>query len=90
MRRAARASIADALTVPVVLDEIQAREFSACAKACGLSIEDWILDCARVKAAQVIDAIQATARRARATTRVDNEPNNARDRERRRVARRAA
>jgi hypothetical protein len=70
-------------TVALELSAEQARDFAACADACGLILERWIVECAAVKAADVIDAVQATDRRRRAAELADNEPTNARNRARR-------
>lgn len=74
--------------VRLVLTSAQARDFTACAEAAGLTLERWLLECAAVQAAQVIDALQAPVRRARNAARLVNEAQNAQHRERRALGRR--
>lgn len=40
----------------------QHRNFAACARMCGLGLEAWIVQCADVRAADVIDAVQIAQR----------------------------
>lgn len=72
-----------ASSIVIELTAEQARDFAACAEVAGLTIERWIVECAQVKAADVIDAVQATERQARAE--IAAEPGNTRNRERNRV-----
>jgi hypothetical protein len=73
------------ITLLVTLTAQQQREFTACAKTCGLDLAAWVVQCAAVQAAAVIDALQAPQRHSRAKVLAANEPANARNRERRRV-----
>lgn len=67
----------------LVLTSDQARDFAACAAACGLSTERWIVECAAVHAAAAIDALQAEDRRRRLGRGSDNAALNAKHREQR-------
>lgn len=70
----------------ITIDEVRA--LAACSDTCGLSLGKWILECAQVQAAQVIDAAQATERKVRALRREANSgnPENARRRRERKGA----
>ena len=73
------------ISITLQLTPQQQQDFTACAKTCGLDLAVWIVQCASVQAAAVIDAVQATPRHNRFEKLADNEPINARNRERRRV-----
>lgn len=47
------------------LTEDQVRDFVQCAQACGLTVGQWVIECAEVQAAAVRDAMQAPERRQR-------------------------
>lgn len=49
-------------TLQIILTTQQRNEFTVCARACGLDLEAWIVQCAAVQAAAVIDAMQAPLR----------------------------
>lgn len=49
-------------TLQIKLSAQQRREFGACAQMCGLDLAAWIVQCAEVKAADAIDAMQASQR----------------------------
>jgi len=53
----------------IKLSAHQHHDFAACAEVCGLDLETWILQCADVQAAAVIDAMQAPQRQQRASRR---------------------
>ena len=74
-----------AVTLQVSLTDQQQREFTACAEACGLELVTWLVQCASVQAAAVIDAVQATQRKRRKQELAANEPANSQSRERRRA-----
>jgi hypothetical protein len=46
----------------ITLTPQQQHDFAACAETCGLDLEAWIVQCAAVQAAAVIDALQASQR----------------------------
>jgi hypothetical protein len=46
----------------ITLTSQQQRDFTACAETCGLDLANWIVQCASVQAAAVIDALQAPER----------------------------
>lgn len=69
------------------LDANQQRDFERCAYAAGMSLRDWIVQCAQVQAANAIDALQAEERRRRRTG--ANAELNAKHREQRRRRREA-
>ena len=50
----------DALLIK--LSAQQHNDFTACARVCGLDLASWIVQCADVKAAAAIDAMQALQR----------------------------
>lgn len=77
---------ADQMKVTIELTETQEREYRACAEASGISIERWIGECAAVKAAAVIDAIQAPMRRDANASRAVNSAVNHRKSQLRRQA----
>lgn len=74
------------MKVTIELTETQEREYRACAETCGMSITRWIEECAAVRAAAVIDAIQAPTRHAANALRVSNSTVNRRTSRRRRQA----
>jgi Tfp pilus assembly protein PilP len=49
----------------IKLTSQQHHAFTTCSETCGLDLETWILQCAEVKAAAVIDALQAPLRKER-------------------------
>lgn len=69
MTRPKRDEVAHAHAVLERLDPYitidQVRDLVRCAEVSGLSVGQWILECARVKAASVIDAAQGADRRRR-------------------------
>jgi hypothetical protein len=71
------------MKVTIDLTETQEREFRACADSAGISIERWIEECAAVKATAVIDALQATTRSIRVSSRMANSAINTRTASRR-------
>lgn len=54
------------------LTEAQERMLTTCADAARAPLDRWILECAIVKAANIIDVLQEDARRQRAETRALN------------------
>jgi len=59
-------------TITLTLTEDQERAFARCADAARVPLERWIVECASVHAANVIDVLQADARRQRAEIRDTN------------------
>lgn len=59
-------------TITLTLTEDQERVFARCADAARVPLERWIVECASVHAANVIDVLQADARRQRAVVRASN------------------
>ncbi len=66
------------MNITIELTDLQEREFTACADACGMSLTRWIEECATVKAAAVIDAIQIPIRAQRNSSMLSNATINAR------------
>lgn len=68
--------------VTISLTAEQARDFARCARVAGVDLDQWIVQCAAVQAANAIDAMQATARRRRsqASEEASNKPVNVRRR----------
>jgi len=59
-------------TITLTLTEDQERAFVRCADAARVPLERWIMECASVHAENVIDVLQADARRQRAEVRDAN------------------
>jgi len=59
-------------TITITLTEDQQRAFARCADAALVPLERWIVECASVHAANVIDVLQADERRRRAEIRDEN------------------
>jgi hypothetical protein len=51
-----------ALLLKISLSAQQQQAFTACAEVCGLDLATWVVQCAAVQAAAVIDAMQASQR----------------------------
>jgi len=66
------------MKITIELTDAQEREFTACATASGISLDRWIAACATVKAASVIDALQAPMRAERVSSKISNSTINAR------------
>jgi len=58
--------------ITITLTADQERSFTRCADAARVPLDRWIVECAAVHAANVIDVLQADARRKRAEVRADN------------------
>jgi len=60
------------MKITIELTDAQEREFTACATVAGISLDQWIAECAAVKAASVIDALQAPLRAERVSSKNSN------------------
>lgn len=60
------------MKVTIELTDAQERTFTQCADVAHVPLDRWILECAIVKAANIIDVLQEDARRHRAEVRALN------------------